>query len=179
MPNYQEGKIYKVFTSINNDLYIGNTTQTLSYIMKEHRADCKIRPHLPLYKAMVEYAKAYFYIELLEKHPCNDKLELDRKEGEYIRSLNPVMNQMIPGRGPKERYVDNKERFKQYYQDNEENIKEQMKENYQDNKEKIKERMREHAKRTKEMVTCECGCELTKRGLKQHIATKKHQNPMV
>ena len=152
MPNYQEGKIYKVFNSINNDFYIGSTTRTISYRMKEHRADGKRRPHLPLYKAMVEYAKEYFYIELLEKHPCNDKEELDRKEGEYIRSLNPVMNQMIPGRGPKERYVDNKET--------------------------IKERMREHAKITKEMVTCECGCLISNKGLNRHIATKKHKNLM-
>ena len=38
----------------------------------------------------------------------------------------------------------------------------------------LKEYRREYYQATKEMVTCECGCEITKRGLKQHIATKKH-----
>ena len=38
---------------------------------------------------------------------------------------------------------------------------------------------REYHQSTKEMVTCECGCVITNRGLKQHVATKKHQSLMV
>ena len=65
---------------MNDDIYIGSTTQKLCERMREHRTDCKRRVHLPLYKAMVEYGKGYFYIELLEKHPCSDKDELRKKK---------------------------------------------------------------------------------------------------
>ena len=78
--DYQEGKIYKIYNTINDDIYIGSTTQKLCERMREHRTYCKIRAHLPLYKAMVEYGKGYFYIELLEKHPCSDKDELRKKK---------------------------------------------------------------------------------------------------
>ena len=66
MPNYQEGKIYKIYNTINGNFYIGSTTQKLSFRMKDHRSDCKRRSHLPLYKAMIEHGKEYSYIELLE-----------------------------------------------------------------------------------------------------------------
>ena len=42
---------------------------------------------------MGEYGKEQFYIELLEKHPCSDKEELVKQENEYIRSLEPSLNQ--------------------------------------------------------------------------------------
>ena len=70
---------YKIYSTMNDDIYIGSTTQKLCERMREHRTDCKRRVHLPLYKAMVEYGKEYFYIELLEKHPCSDKDELRKK----------------------------------------------------------------------------------------------------
>ena len=92
MPNYQEGKFYKTYNTINDNSYIGSTTQKLSFRMKDHRSDCKRRSHLPLYKAMVEHGNEYFCIELLEKHPCSDKEELVKKEYEYIRSLKPSLN---------------------------------------------------------------------------------------
>ena len=169
MPNYQEGKIYKVFNNINNDFYIGSTTQKLSYRMKDHRADCKRRAHLPLYKAMIEYGTEHFYIELVEKYPCNDKEELDRKEGEYIRNLKPAMNQFIPGRSRAIYYHENIERFKQYYQDNKDKIKEYnkqySKQYYEQNKEKINQ----------QLVECECGCVILKNHFAKHKQTKKHK----
>ena len=157
MPNYQEGKIYKIYNTINDNFYVGSTTQKLCFRMKDHRGRCKQQPHLPLYKEMLEYGKEHFYIELLEKHPCSDKEELVKKENEYIRNLKPSMNQ----RG----YVTCRNTYaKEYYHKTK---------SYHNNY------SREYYQATKEMVTCECGCEITKRGLKQHIATKKHNQLLV
>ena len=86
-----------------------------------------------------------------------------KKEGEYIRALKPSLNIRIAGRTTNEYYIGNKEylreRHKKWHLNN-------------------KEYSREYYQTTKEMVTCECGCEITKRGLKQHIETKKHQHLM-
>ena len=79
--------------------------------MREHRTDCKRRARLPLYKAMVEYGKEYFYIALLEKHPCSDKDELRKKGVEYIRLLKPSVNKKIEGRTSKDYYIDNEDHF--------------------------------------------------------------------
>ena len=51
MPNYQEGKIYKIYNTINVDLYIGSTTQKLCERMREHRSVIKYKVnHNPLYQ---------------------------------------------------------------------------------------------------------------------------------
>ena len=172
MPDYHKGKIYKILNTIDNEIYVGSTCELLSQRMARHRSDCKRRAHLPLYKAMIEYGKEYFYIELLEKHPCSDKEELVKKENEYIRSLKPSMNQ----RG----YVTCKITYaREYYHNNKTRRSIYCREYYQNNNTSLKEYRREYYQAAKEMITCECGCEITKRGLKQHIATKKHNQLLV
>ena len=52
------------------------------------------------------------YIELIEECPCNDKNELNRREGQMIREMNCV-NKRIEGRTGKEYREDNKEYIKQ------------------------------------------------------------------
>ena len=34
---YQEGKIYKIYNTINDDIYVGSTTQKLCERMRDHR----------------------------------------------------------------------------------------------------------------------------------------------
>jgi hypothetical protein len=54
MPNYQNGKIYKI--DVDGDLYIGSTTQPLSQRKTSHVRDThKVRNHkwdFPLYNAI-------------------------------------------------------------------------------------------------------------------------------
>ena len=110
---------------------------------------------------MVEYGKEYFYIGLFEKHPCSDKEELVKKENEYIRSLKPSMNKIGYVTCRKKNY--DREYSRGYYLNNKTCRNLYGREYYHNNK---------------EIVACECGCVITNRGLKQHIATKKHQIPM-
>ena len=115
MPHYQEGKIYKIYNTINDDIYVGSTIQKLCKIISGHRrcANEQRKQHLPLYKAITEHGVENFFIELIEKCPCNDKDELLRTEGKYIRELKPSMNKVIAGRTRKEHYIDNKEHLSQ------------------------------------------------------------------
>jgi len=41
MPNYQNSKIYKVWSPQTDEVYIGSTTQPLSKRMVQHRTDYK------------------------------------------------------------------------------------------------------------------------------------------
>ena len=115
MPDYQEGKLYKKYNTITDDIYIGSTTQKLCERMRQHRNDqnSKKRGHFSIYQAFREHGVNNFYIELVEKHPCNDRDELRKKEGEYIRKLKPSFNKRIEGRTDKEYYIDNKDALKQ------------------------------------------------------------------
>ena len=80
MPNYQEGEMYKIYNTVNDDIYVGSTTQKLCERISGHRGYSKSnRVNRPLYQAFVEHCVDIRYMELIEKYPCNG-----RKEGENI-----------------------------------------------------------------------------------------------
>ena len=102
--DYQEGNIYKIYNTINDDICIGSTTQKLCERMRNHRnahKSSKLHFNYPIYKAFREYGVENFFIELIEKCPCNDKDELMKTEGNYIRLLKPSLNVRINGRSVK------------------------------------------------------------------------------
>jgi predicted GIY-YIG superfamily endonuclease len=55
---------------VNDLLYIGSTTSTLSKRMSKHREDIKHRNY-PFYQAIREIGVEKLYIELVELCPCN------------------------------------------------------------------------------------------------------------
>ena len=66
MPIYQEGKIYKIYNTINGDIYVGSTTLKLCERMRDHRR-CyrhRTRQHYPLCKAFIEHGVEHFFTEL-------------------------------------------------------------------------------------------------------------------
>ena len=107
--NYREGNIYKIYNTITDDIYIGSTAQKLCERMRGHRQQSKLKPHFnyPTYKAFREHGIENFFIELLEKCTCNDRGELRKTEGDFIRTLKPSLNKRIEGRLNKEHYQDN------------------------------------------------------------------------
>ena len=119
---------------------------------------------------MLEYDDVY--IELLEMCPCNNKMELTRREGELIRANDTCVNKIIPGRTRKQYREDNAEAIKakksQFYQDNADKIKEQKKQYRQSNTDKIKA----HYNQKRD---CDCGGKYTEANKARHLKTKKHQ----
>ena len=150
--DYQEGKIYKIYNTINDDIYVGSTTQKLCERMRHHRCS---RNRL-IHKAFIDLGVKNFFIELIEKCPCNDKDELRKKEGEYIRSLKPSLNMRIEGRNKTEYYIDNKEHLLQlmnkYNENNKEHVREYMKQYRETNKECIRECKKHYYENNKEAI---------------------------
>ena len=72
------------------------------------------------------------------------------------------------------------EKAKVYNEKNKEKIAETHAKYYQDNKEKWEEynlnNKEKIAEINKTLITCECGCELTKNSLSRHLKSKKHIN---
>jgi uncharacterized membrane protein YheB (UPF0754 family) len=171
MPDYKNGKIYKLWSPHGDEIYIGSTTQSLTRrkaLHKQMKDNCCSKLLFEKYDDV--------RIELLEYVPCDNKEELSKREGEFIRNTNCI-NKRIEGRTQKERYEDNKEKIleqmKERYENNKEKRKEQMKEYYQENKEKRKEQNKEYYEKK---VICECGCEVRTDYLSKHKRTTKHTN---
>ena len=185
---YQRGKIYSIRSYQTDDIYIGSTVQKLYMRLASHRRNynCwkKEKYHYVSSFEILKYDDAY--IELIEECPCNDKNELNRREGQIIRSMDCV-NKVIPSRTKKEYYNDNKniilEKKKEYYIDNKEKILEKAHEYndrkkeyrnkkqlqyYNQNKDKINEKR-------KIKITCECGSTFRKIDKRRHERSKKHQ----
>ena len=200
MANYTKGKVYIMRSFQTNETYIGSTIQSLA----ERKGG-----HVAAYKAYLK-GKCRFttsfnivkfddcYIELLEEYPCKNRMELERREGHFIRSIECV-NRCVAGRTKKEWHDDNeervKERMKEYQKEHKEFFKEYNKEYYQSHKEKMKKQIKEYQKQNKyfnkdkikeyqekikdrlsEKITCSCGSVLTKGALGSHLKTKKHLN---
>ena len=133
MPDCNNGKIYKIYNTITDDIYIGATTQLLCERMRGHRKDYKGTQNInnKLYQHFNRYGKDNFYIMLLEHVKCNSKEELTAREGEYIIKLKPRLNTTIEGRTRKQHYEDNKDKLledkKEYYEDNKSKILEYKK----------------------------------------------------
>ena len=177
MPNYNQSHIYKLCckdTEIK-EIYIGST---INFTRRKcaHKTDChninSDKYHLKVYQFIRENGGwENWTMILIEKVNVDCKLELLNIERSFIEELKPSLNQQIPSR--------TREEFKrEYWVKNKEQINEKRRAYSVKNKEQINKKRREHYDKNKEKlnikVTCECGCEVTKRGLTRHKKTEKH-----
>ena len=178
---YQEGKIYKIVCNITNEVYYGSTIKTLNKRLTVHKKEnCISRKILN---------RGDYKIELIKDYPCNSKWELEEEEGKYIRE-NECINIAIPHRTKEERQIymknfnktyseENKEKRKQYIEQNREHINKKTREYYENNKEKKllwnKTYREKNIEKFKEKIKCECGALVNKKGLTRHKKTLKHK----
>ena len=179
MVNYQNGKIYCLRSHQTDDIYIGSTAEErLSARMSKHRANYNRwlngkHNYISSYE-ILKYDDCY--IELLEDYPCENKHQLCRKEGEYIRKMNCV-NKLIAGRTIEECYKDNRqvriEYQKEYIKNNK--VKHDKYQKEYRSKDETKQYFK-HYQKTKGRikVKCECGIIVCKYSLPVHKKTKKH-----
>jgi len=157
MPDYQKSKIYKLWSPSKNLVYIGSTTQSISQRLAEHISHKKRNTKDCNSYLVLEYED--YKMELLEEYPCNNKQQLLKKEGEYIRN-NECVNKHIAGRTREEYwntyYKNNQEHLKEYKKNNQEHIKQHRQKYYEDNKEDILEKMKinsaNHYNKNKEQI---------------------------
>ena len=211
--DYSKCCIYKTEHFENESLvYVGHTTN-FNKRKGQHKSNSKNEKkkafNLKLYQ-MIRCNGGWDCFKMIEveKYPCKDNREAERREDEVIKELKASMNTYKSFTTEEEK----KERNKQYREDNKEYIKEQkneyMKEYYETNKNYYKEYHKEYRDENKEKIkqyrddnkdkkkeynkeyretnkneintkiTCQCGCVVTKIHLKRHETTKKHINLM-
>ena len=78
MPNYNNGKVYKLCNNIDDLIYIGSTICTLSAHMALHHLHAKKNYNVNLYKHMNKLGIENFKIVLIEDYSCSNKDQLLR-----------------------------------------------------------------------------------------------------
>jgi hypothetical protein len=152
MPDYNNGKIYKLWSPKGDGIYIGSTVNSLARRKANHKSGYINKTSHCNSKILFEKYNDV-RIELIEEFPCENKMELNKKEGYYIRTLDCV-NRCVAGRTPKEYkkewFEDNKERIIEQKKEWHEKNKEHIKEYREKNREKIKEYQKEYDKQYNE-----------------------------
>jgi len=155
--DYQNGKIYKITNCIDNEVYIGSTTQSLvkRFSWHKNRITNERFKNTKVYKHINDLGFDKFCISLIEDYPCTNKTELRRREGELIRE-HGTLNTDIAGRTREEWNEENKEKRsetkKEYRENNKEKIAIQKKEYYENNKETFLEKRKVYIENNKEKI---------------------------
>lgn len=159
--DYSKGVIYVIKNIVNDKMYVGSTIQDIQVRFNKHKADINSKKGrtIQLYIAIRELGKDKFFIEEVEKYPCNNKIDLTAREGYWIKSLDTYKNgynQLINGRTKKEHYEDNKEdinakRRDKYVQDKDK-IQSLNRLSYQKYKDKRAEQSKIYQEKNKEKI---------------------------
>ncbi len=211
--DYSKCSIYKIEHIENESLvYVGHTTN-FNKRKGQHKNNCKNENdkkfNFKLYQ-MIRDNGGFDRFKMIEveKYPCKDKREAERREDEIMKELKASMNTYKSFTTDEERkeyhkdyhkdyYEDNRERIKnykeQYYETNKDSIKvkfkqyrddniDKIKQYRDDNKDKKKEYNKEYRETNKNKInakiTCKCGCVVTTQNIKRHEINKKHINLM-
>ena len=207
--DYSKCCIYKIEHNDNESLvYVGHTTN-FDKRKTQHKINCKNDNgktyNLKVYQMIRKNGGWEKFLMLeVEKYPCADKREAERRENEVMKEVRASMNTYNSFRTQaeiteyntnyyelhkeklkeqvKEYQKNNQLKMKEYQKNNKHKIQERMKEYQKNNKLKIQEQKKEYREANKskinEKVKCECGCDVMKRHLKEHQATKKHLDKM-
>jgi len=152
MPDYQQGKIYKLWSPSKNLVYYGSTIQSLAQRLAKHKNGYKrynngdnnlyVTSHLVL--DCEDYK-----MELVEEYPCNNKQQLLIKEGEYIKN-NDCVNRCVAGRTKieysRQYHKDNTEKESEYHKNWYVNNIEKRRAYLEATKEERNAKMREYSK---------------------------------
>ena len=143
--DYSKAKIYKIFNSLDDEIYVGSTCCNLSTRMAKHRYRAKEErsKNHKLYLKMNEVGQENFSIILLEEFKeCQNIEQLRKKEREKIEELKPELNNQVPTRTYQEWIQENhehkKELDRQLYQRKREERIEYQKQYAQENPDKVK-----------------------------------------
>jgi hypothetical protein len=158
MPDFQKGKIYKLWSPSKNLVYYGSTVETLAQRLAKHKCSYKSynNDNTKLYTTSYLVLDCEDYkMELVEEYPCNNRQQLLIKEGEYIKN-NDCVNKCVAGRTKieysRQYHKDNAEKESEYHKNYYINNIDRRKEYLEATTEKRKEKMREYSKQRREKL---------------------------
>ena len=163
--DYSKTIIYKI---VCNDLsikdcYVGHTTD-MTKRKHSHKSQCNNEKNKSYNRKIYQNIRENggwenWSILLVEKFPCNDKREAEKREREVYEELEAKLNTIRPYRTQdehneydKQYREENRDKMKQYREENKEEISEKMKQYYQEHKEELKEKNKKFYKEHNETI---------------------------
>ena len=129
MPDYQQGKIYKLYVEgLEEFCYIGSTTESLSERLCKHRCQANKDNQKKTASCIMFQDDNNVLISLLELFPCNSKKELEERERHWLQQFPDAVNKNTPTQTWKERWEKNREHNAKKHKDWLEAHKEEEKE---------------------------------------------------
>ena len=170
---YDNAKIYKLCSDIDDMVYIGSTCTSLNIRLKWHKQNAKQNPERPVYKHFNALGWENVKIILIDdEFRCENMEQLHREEQyqiDLIKGSGKCLNAIRAFINEEER----KEQQRQYYEANREEIAEKKKQWYEENKEELAEKMKQYKKQP---YVCElCGSTITTGVKSRHQRSKKCQ----
>jgi hypothetical protein len=155
MPDYNKGKVYTIRCRTDDTLiYVGSTIQSLPMRWGGHKSKSKKYNTRKLYQSINDNWDDW-YIELYEVYPCENKEQLNKREGEITREIG-TLNYQIAGRTYKEWRDDNIDKVilkqQEYNKNNAEKLKLTRREYYENNFEKLKLAQQEYNKNNADKI---------------------------
>lgn len=83
--DYSKGKIYKIINDVNQQIYVGSTTTSLTRRWSGHKTKGRTSQS-QFYTAMKDIGQHHFEIMLIELYPCTCKAELLSREYEITNA---------------------------------------------------------------------------------------------
>ena len=165
---FKNSKVYKITCNVTGLIYVGSTTQELHKRLQHHKACYKryLDGKFHFLTSFKVLENNDYDIHLINSYDFDNKIDLLSKENHYIKKLKCV-NKNVAGRTQAEYRTDNKEKIKEYYQDNKDDLKEKHKIYNQQNKIQI-------SARKKTICVCSCGCSYKKCDKARHQRSNKH-----
>lgn len=119
--DFSKSKIYKIVNNVNDECYVGSTTQSLNRRFSGHRGDYRQYKkgrgsNTTSFKMFDNYGVDNCRIELIENFPVKTRQELFARERVWIEKLNTV-NKVIPTQTAQEYYKKNMDRIFAYKQE--------------------------------------------------------------
>jgi hypothetical protein len=168
MPNYQNGKVYKLCTYNSDDVYYGSTCLALCQRLANHVNRWRLFKRGKKYSTpMTSFSileKGNYYIELVETVPCSSKEELHVREKHWIKNNTCVNYYKNIVRTREEKKV-----YEQEWRASNKDLHRAMKNAHRKaNAEKI--RTREN-----ESILCDCGRYYRRCMRSRHVKTEIHK----
>jgi hypothetical protein len=183
MVNYANGKIYAVRSPHTELYYIGSTTVELSTRMAKHRSKYNLwkktnnGKHGCRSHQILELGDAY--IELIEDYPCENKKQLERREGQLQReNKSMVVNKQTAGQTEEELKEKKAIADKEYAESHKDKYNEIKRRYAEAHPERVIEAKEKYAEKMKELMRCECGMFISKRQYKKHLESIYHKNQL-
>lgn len=156
---YKNAKIYRIIdVAYSGKCYIGSTCEGLSqrlarhkYMYTQYTRNGK-ETHRSANAIFDLYGVENCKIELIEAYPCDNKMELLKREGQHIRD-NDCINKRVAGRTDEEYREENKEKEQQRHKKYNEENKDKIRAKREQNKEQISKRNKAYRENNKQLIS--------------------------